>query len=56
VTADSHCPECRGRPDLIFVKIDRLVRRCVECGHRWNEEREPQPEPMIRKGGYIYRD
>jgi hypothetical protein len=52
MTADSLCPECHGRPDLLLVKIDRLVKRCVECKHKWNEQREPE---LIRKGGWVQR-
>jgi len=37
---DNRCPECHGTPDLLLVLRDRLVKRCTECGHKWNEERE----------------
>jgi hypothetical protein len=47
------CPECGGvRIVLDVVRVDRLVKRCAGCGHRWNEEREPPAEPVFR-GGYI---
>ncbi len=53
MTADAHCPECGGRPALLLVRKDRLVKKCVECGHAWNEEREPE---LIRHGGYVWRN
>lgn len=40
--ADQHCPECRGVPDLLLVRKDSLVKRCKDCGHKWNEERVPE--------------
>jgi len=40
LAADAHCPECHSVTiDLIFVKPDRLVKRCTECKHKWNEPR-----------------
>jgi Zn ribbon nucleic-acid-binding protein len=50
--ADCLCPECHGRPALLLVRKDRLVKSCVECGHRWNEERE---ERLISEKGYVRR-
>lgn len=40
---DSHCPECKDferRPTLLFVRRDRLVKKCSnpDCGHQWAEE------------------
>ena len=49
---DAACPECHGAPELRLVLKDRLVKRCKDCGHTWNEEREPD---LIRKGGWVDR-
>ena len=38
---DGHCPECGSdSAELLLVKKDRLVKKCSECGHKWNEPRE----------------
>ena len=48
------CPECHTvSPILLLVLKDRLVKKCKECNHKWNEPRE---NALIRNGGYIYRD
>jgi len=52
VIADELCPECHGPPELVAVKLDRLVKRCRACGHRWNEERTPYVKP----NGYFPRE
>lgn len=49
----THCPECRGVPELLLVKRDRLVKRCAECGHRWNEERETAAVEFVGRGGWV---
>jgi Zn ribbon nucleic-acid-binding protein len=43
--ADELCPNCHGKPELQFVKLDRLVKQCSDCGHRWNEPRDIQHDP-----------
>ena len=50
---DARCPECHGDPELLQVRADRLVKRCPDCGHRWNEERQPE---TIRPGGWVWRN
>ena len=56
------CQECGHTTlvDLLAVHTDRLVKRCRDCGHTWNEERVhdtiPAPAPVVRKGGWIWRD
>jgi hypothetical protein len=52
VSADGHCPECGGPPALKLVLKDRLVKACEDCGHKWNEPREPD---LVRKGGWVSR-
>ncbi len=40
---DGHCPECGSDTiDLQYVTTHALRKRCAECGHRWNEPREPE--------------
>jgi len=47
VNPDCLCPECYGKPELRLVLKDRLVKRCTDCLHTWNE--------LIRKGGWVAR-
>jgi len=48
---DSFCPECHGPPVLVLVKLRSLVKRCEDCGHRWNE---PRPAPAFWfQNGYV---
>jgi hypothetical protein len=46
---DTLCPECHGGFELVSAKADRLVKRCRDCGHQWNEPREP----MLFRGNYV---
>jgi len=48
----STCHHCDGQYDLLLVLKDRLVKKCRDCGAKWNEERTPEP----RKSNYIRRD
>jgi hypothetical protein len=51
---DDLCPECNAEsPEDCLARPDRIVRRCRECGHRWNEAREA---PIVRRGGWVFRD
>jgi uncharacterized Zn finger protein len=52
MSPDLLCPECHGPPELLHVKKDRLVKRCTDCRHMWNEHHEP-PAP---KSNYIPRN
>lgn len=51
--ADALCPECHGDVDLVAVKSDRLVKKCVACGHRWNEERSKPAVEFVDRGGWV---
>jgi Zn ribbon nucleic-acid-binding protein len=49
---DELCPECHGRPSLALVRRTHNTRKCLECGHRWNEERQ---EPLLDRKGWVRR-
>ncbi len=56
MTPDSLCPECHGEPRLLYVSKATLTKECLDCRHRWHEERTACAVPLIRPGGWIYRN
>lgn len=56
--ADECCPECHGKPEVVYKHPEYFKKKCSECNHQWFEERSQieAAEPVIRKGNYIDRD
>src|SRR5579872_6277025 len=47
VIADELCPECHGPPELVAVKLDRLVKRCRACGIVGTRSERPTSNPTV---------